>query len=273
MSSAANLGGSPFARARFGAAAVLRGPQLALQHRDLAVLCLVTAALYTAVWVLVLWQAATWDQDVARWLVPPQGPRWFEVALQAVARTAAYVLVWLFALALAGPLALPMCGPLFSLLAERTVLAITGDAAPTLSWRLVIGETVRSAVRGMVISLGQLAGVVLIGTLAFGAGLLVPPLGAVLSATLMPCWNGLGMAAMAMSFALDNHRCTLAEQLRVVQEQRAVMVGFGLAAQALAWLPLLMPVVVVAASALVMELRATGAVRFAEPEPHQGQPS
>ena len=59
----------------------------------------------------------------------------------------------------------------------------------------------------------------------------------------------------------------------MVQEQRAVMVGFGLAAQALAWLPLLMPVVVVAASALVMELRATGAVRFAEPEPHQGQPS
>ncbi|MBM4344838.1 MAG: EI24 domain-containing protein [Deltaproteobacteria bacterium] len=255
---------SALANAWSGARAIAHGPRIALRHGDVLLLCGAASAVYSLVWAIALWQAATWDQDVARWLVPGGGAAWWEQALQAFARACAYVLVWFAAVAVAAPLGLPMCAPVFSLLAERTEKALTGRPPPSLSFGALAREAVRGLLRGLAIGVVQLAGTVIIGATAFVAGLVVPPAGAALSAVLAPCWNALGLSAMALSFALDNHQCRLAEQLTLLQTERARLVGFGLAGLALGWIPLLMPLVVVAGTALALQLHGEGKVRFGE---------
>lgn len=250
-----------------GARAIAEGPALALRHGDVLLLCGAAAALYTLVWVAALAAAAAWDQDIARWLVPTVGPAWWEQLLQGFARACAHVLVWLAAIAVALPLGLPVCAPLFSLLAERTELALTGRPPPGLSWWSLVRESARGLVRGLSIAVVQLAGTLIIGAVAFAVGLLIPPLGALLSAVLAPCWHALGVSATALSFALDNHQCRLADQLTLLQTERARLIGFGLAGQALGWMPLLMPLVVVAGTALALRLHGEGKVRFG-PDPH-----
>ncbi len=245
-----------------GARAIAEGPRIAFRHGDVLLLCGAAAAVYTLVWVAALWSAAAWDQDVAQWLVPTMGQAWWEQALQGFARGSAYLLVWLAAAAMALPLGLPLCAPVFSLLAERTEKALTGRPPPGLSLWSLLRESARGLLRGLSIAVLQVAGTVAIGVLSFAVGLVIPPLGALISAVLAPCWNALGLSAMALSFALDNHQCRLADQLTLLQTERARLVGFGLVGQVVGWIPLLMPLVVVAGTALALRLHGEGKVRF-----------
>ena len=245
-----------------GATAMLAGPRLALQHRDIALGCAAAAAMYVLIWCAVLFAASRYDQAFVLWLAPHDGPAWYEHALAVAVKGSLYGLFWLAVVVAAAPVALPLCAPVLAVLAGRVEQRVANTPPPTMGWRLQAIEALRGAVRGLMVGAVLLAGNAIIWTLCSVLGLLFAPLGVVASAVLAPAWNALGLAALATSFALENRRCRLADQLALLQRRRAVLLGFGLAAQLVAWMPLLMPLVVVAGSALVVRLHRHGHVRY-----------
>ena len=254
--------GATLVRFANGFKAIAQGPRLALRHNDILLWSLATALLYCAIWVAVLATAARFDQEFVRWLTPSDGPQWWIHALYLLAKWALYAVFWLTAVVATAPIALPLCAPALGMLAEKVEAHVAGRGPPAVRWATLLAEAVRGAVRGLLISVVLVAGDVAIWVACTLLSLIFAPLGLVLSLTVAPAWHALGLAALATSFALENRRCRLADQLAFLQEQRAVLIGFGLAAQALAWMPLLMPFVVIAATALVVRLHAHGHVRY-----------
>lgn len=249
-----------------GASMAVRGLTFPLLHKDVFLMCLLVLAVYAAIWLGLLGLAARWDQAAVHWLTgdlqDPQGGAWWRGALTAIARGAAYVLTWAAAILAASLLALPLCGPLLSLLADRVEARAAGQTGPLPAWTTLVAEMGRGAVRSAVLALLLAIGSALIWLVGAAVGALIPPLGGLWTLLAGGAWQALGAASMTASFALENQRTSLAEQLATLQRHRAIWLGFGALALPLCWLPLGVPFAVTGATLLVLRLHAAGELRL-----------
>lgn len=257
-----SLPASGLARMRYGARAAFDGLIFPFQHNDLFGLLTLVLGTYAAIWLALLAVAARYDQQVVQWLVRPAGTQWWSQALTAVATGAAYTLTWLLALIAAAALALPLCGPLLSLLADRVEQRFLGQAGPMAAWTTLLAEMARGLVRGLTLAVLLAIGhawIWLMGTLL---GAVLPPLGALFGLVIGWAWQALGAAAMTANYVLENQRTPLAEQLATLQRHAAIWVGFGAVALPMCWIPLGVPFAVTGATLLALRLHQAGELRM-----------
>lgn len=250
------------ARLRFGAKAAVDGLAFPFQHPDLFGLVAIILLCYSAVWLTLLTLAARYDQQVVDWLVSPAGPQWWARALTALATGAAYALTWLAALMAAAALALPLCGPLLSLLADRVEHRYLGQTGPMPGWTTLLTEMARGLVRGLALTALLAIGNVLIWLATSALSLLLPPVGALFGFAAGWAWQALGAAAMTATYVFENQRTTLAEQLATLQRHAAIWVGFGALALPMCWIPLGVPFAVTGATLLAMRLHLAGELKM-----------
>lgn len=265
MTAAIALPGRPAARAWLGASMALRGVTFALRHADVLLGALGVLAVYAAVWLALLGVAARYDQALVQAWTADLGSgdgSWWRSGLASVARGAAYALVWAAAILVAWLLALPLCGPLLALLAERVEHRATGRVGAPPAWHTLLAEMLRGAVRSAVMALLLAIGSAAVWLSGVALGALLPPVGGLWTLLAGGAWQALGVASMTASFALENQRTPLAEQLATLQRHRAIWLGFGATALPLCWLPLGVPFAVIGATLLVLHLHAAGELRL-----------
>ena len=250
------------ARLQFGARAAVKGMAFPFHHPSLLGLVALVLLSYSAVWLLLLGLAAKYDQLLVDWLVAPSGPEWWARALTALATGAAYVLTWLAALFAASALALPLCGPLLSLLADRVEHCAMGQTGPMPPWTALLPEMARGMVRGLTLSLLLTVGNAWIWLAGAALGAVLPPLGAVFAFLVGALWQALGAATMTASYVLENQRTSLADQLAALQRNAAIWVGFGAVALPLCWIPVGVPLAVTGATLLALQLHQMGQLRM-----------
>ena len=246
-----------------GLAAAFAGFGWVWRHPDARGPIVVAIAIYCAVWLAALATAATWDAPFARFAVDEIGPAGWQLVLTAALRGLAYVLFWVLAVLLALLFALPVCAPVFAWVADRTERRWFGGVPIAgASWRTLAVEMARGFGRALALVALQVAGAALLWLPGFVVGLAVPPLGAAWAFGIGGCWNALWLALALGSFALDNARLPLPEQLALVRRAAPLLAGFGVAAQVLGWVPFAVPFLVVAATLLLCRLHAHGHCRW-----------
>ena len=214
---------------------------------------------YLGLWVGAMMLAAQWDDRLIGMALWPRGPAWWQSALYEVARFFLYALFWLSAVLLTFVLALPAVSPLFAFVAESAEDAYFGvRVAHASTIRELIVELLKSVGRSLLLVAIHLAGSATIWLLGFGFGLLFPPAASVVSFVLGGAWSAMWIALATMSWVLENNRAPLAQQLRMVADQPALMLGFGVVSQPLTWVPLTAPIVVVSSTVLVCRLYEHG---------------
>ncbi|MSP91020.1 MAG: hypothetical protein EXR79_04325 [Myxococcales bacterium] len=257
------LAGSRWRQFGRGFAAAFAGFGWVARHPDARIPVLVAVAVYVAVWLTALATAAAWDAPFARFAVHDLGHTWWQIALAATLRGLAYVLFWVLALLFALVFALPVCAPAFAWVADRTERRWFGGAPVAgASWRTLAVEMARGLGRALALVTLQLVGAALLWLPGFVLGLALPPLGAAWAIGVGGCWNALFLALALGSFALDNARLPLPEQLALVRRAAPLLAGFGLAAQVLGWVPFTVPFLVAAATLLVCRLHGYGHCRW-----------
>ncbi len=246
------------ARLRFGARAAADGVGFPFKHPELFGLVALVLVCYGGVWLALLAVAARYDRQVVDWLVSPAGPQWWAQALTAVATGAAYALTWLAALIAAAALALPLCGPLLSLLADRVEHRYLGQTGPLPAWTTLLAEMGRGLVRGLTLALLLAIGNLLLWLAGSALSALLPPVGALFGLVAGWTWQALGAAAMTAGYVFENQRTTLADQLATLQRHAAIWVGFGGLALPMCWIPLGVPFAVTGATLLALRLHLVG---------------
>jgi hypothetical protein len=255
--------GSPLRRFVAGLAAVAQGYGFALRHTDVLLLCGAALACYGAVWLAAIALAMRFDGVVVDALVSSLGNAAWQRALTQVARAFGYLAFWLATLTSAFALALPACAPIFSVLAERTERRwYAGCETPAHSWRAIAGEMMAGAGRALLLAAIQLVGSVTLWLPGLALGFVAPPLGPLYAALVVGGWNALWYTVAATGFVLENNHTRAHDQLMAVRSNWPVFVGFGAAAQWLAWLPPNVPFLVVGATLLTCRLRDHGHCRL-----------
>lgn len=248
-----NKGSGAGRDALVGAMALAGGLRLAVRERSLWRPWLLCTLACLAIWMAVVGSAAYFGASwVDHWVPVPvaTGAAWPRVLL----KFAYWLLLMAVALLVASTVAMWLCAPLLSWIAAATEEKLTGKRPPSRPVAAEIGEFLRSAGRGLVWFALQLTGSVAIaGTLGL-LGLFFPPAW-LCGAILAWAWNAAMVAIFAMSFSFDHHGVPLKTQLITARTRWAALVGFGAAGQWLAAVPVLLPPVVVGATALAIRLR------------------
>lgn len=241
--------------------AAFGGFGFAVRHGDVAAWVAGAVAWYLLIWVVVLWSAAAWDHDLAETLLWVRGPSWWESALWQAAKVLIYVVYWVLALVLAFTIALPLMAPVFTMISEVVERRFYGDAAHVSdSPRELLVELVNSGFRSLVLALVNVLGAAVIWGLGLLLGLIFAPLGTVFSLAVGGSWAAMWFAFMGMNWILENNRSALSQQFGLAGRQWPLMLGFGVVAQLLAWLPPTVPLIVVGSTVLCCRLNRHGRV-------------
>ena len=253
------ISGSFFADFLGGARAAFGGFKWPLRDRRVALWTGLAIVVYVGIWTAAMWAAAHWDERVVKLLLWPRGPAWWQSALYEIAQALLYTVYWLAAVVMTFVVALPAVSPIFAFVAEATENAYFGDPiAHASSMSELVRELVLSVGRSLLLVCVHVAGSLTIWMVGFGAGLLFPPAASVVSVTVGGAWSALWIAMATMSWVMENNRAPLAQQLRLLTGQPGLLLGFGLIAQVLAWVPVTAPLVVVSSTVLVCRLNEHG---------------
>lgn len=222
--------------------------------------CLSIGLLYLLMWLLAIAAAVTFGGDLIARILGAPGEAWWAEALWWLGRVVLWI-GWLLAVVLAmAALASPLLSPWLTGLAGLVTSRVTGQAGPHESVARVLVESLRDAGRAAVLAVVELSGA---AAWSFGGwllGMAVPPVGAVIGVGLGGAWSATFKALTAMSFGLDNRHVRLLDQFALVRGRLTTMLGLGLPVQLLMWLPLTLPIAVVAGELAVIELVDAGAV-------------
>lgn len=228
-----------------GAGHLLWGLKTSLSHRPLLLLSLAVLAANAFVYCVLLGIGIYYSGDVSQFLTEmlptALNSRWVEISLQIVV-----VIAWaMVALFLAIGISSVLTGPLLDLLSERTEKLLTGDVNPA-----------PFSVKGFFGEIGTTLGI-MTRSIVFG-----------LLATLLLGWIPLvGQTVpllVAASFVALNfmqptaarHHVTTRERIRMLIQNKALVLGFGLPASVFPFLlvPILTPALVVGGTRLYLSL-------------------
>lgn len=238
-----------------GFKAALAGFGWVLRDRRVAIWTLVAVVAYVALWSASLYAAASWDDRTVAAIMWPRGTSWWASAAYEIAQTALYVVYWFSVLVLTFVVALPAVSPLFAFVAEATENAFFTDSIAHASSKTELTiELLKSVARSLVLVTIHLAGATAIWFASLLVGLLFPPAATLISIVIGGTWSALWIGMASVSYVLENNRTPLGHQLRLIADMPAVLLGFGMVAQILTWLPLTAPIAVVSATILVCEI-------------------
>ncbi len=253
------LAGHALSRLLAGLRAAPAGFRFALKHPAVLRWTLAAEVVYLAVWVAVIWAAAAYDARFVQWALWEPGPAWWQTALHSVAEVLLYVVFWLITLLGAYAVAMPITSPLFSFVAEATEAAFFGtDAPPGPPVAELVMELLRSVRRSVALLLVNVLGAAGIWLVSSVLGLVFPPAGTVVGVAFGGGWSALWIGMSGVNWVLENNRAPFAQQSRLARESVPLLLGFGLLAQWIAFIPLTAPFVVISGSMLVCRLHAHG---------------
>ncbi|GEM_PF-3448527 len=220
---------------------------------------LLATAVYLVLWAIALYLVARYDDRVVNELLWPRGPAWWESTLWEIARGLLYLVFWLAALLVTFVIALPVISPLFAFVSEAAETAYFGTEVSHRSNPAELAiELVRGVVRSAGLAITHVAGSGAIWLIGTAIGLFLPPVGTAITVVVGGAWSALWIAMTGVSWPMENNRTPLPRQLRVLPENFPVLLGFGLIAQVLAWIPFTAPITVVSGTLLACRLHRAG---------------
>lgn len=252
------LEGHGLRQAWTGVSAIAAGLPFAMRHAAVMRWMVASIVVYLLVWGLVLWQSALWQGPVLHQLLGPKGALWWQALVWSLLYALAFIAWWLVSFALAFVVASPLMAPLLGLLAEATETAFFGQEPREIGWDQRAREFAHGVGRAAMLAVMNITGAVAIWLVSTTLGALLPPLGTAFGLLVGGGWSALWCAIMTLNFALENHFVGVGKQLGLMTRHPALLVGFGVVGQLLAWIPPMAPVLVVSATILACRLHAHG---------------
>ena len=230
-----------------GARHLLWGLKTSLSHGSLLLLSVAVVAVNLLVYCLLLGIGIYYSGDLSRYLAEklPDAieSRWLEISLQIVV-IGAWAMVSLF---LAIGAASALTGPLLDRISERTERILTGDVhPPPFSIQGFVMETAATLAIMLRSLLVGIVATVLLGWIPV-VGQAIPFL--------------VAAAFVALNFiqpTAARHRVTTRDRIRMLTQNKALILGFGLPASIFPFLlvPILTPALVVGGTRLYLSLAA-----------------
>lgn len=252
------LAGSAARQAWTGVRAIAAGLPFAMRHPRVMTWMAASIVVYLLVWGVVLWQSAVWQSPVLHQLLGPKGALWWQELVWSVLYVLAWLAWWLISFALAFAVSSPLMAPLLGMLAEAAETAFFGQEPRQVGWRLRVRELLHGVVRAAILAAMNISGAVAIWLVSTTLGALLPPLGTAVGIGVGGGWSAIWCAIMTMNFALENHFVGVGKQLGLMTKHPSLLIGFGAVGHLLAWIPPMVPVLVVSATVLACRLQVHG---------------
>lgn len=238
----------------------LRGVKLVIGHPGLWGYLLAPAMITTSLFLLgtfVAWHGIGWI--LALFLTPgPEHATWVNLVWYTAAfslRASAFVLTAVTLYLVSGLIAVPFNDRL----SEHVETLCLGPYDEPFSWRVLAGDLLLSVAHSA-LSL-TLWLMVMVASMALN---LVPVIGQVLSFVVGTVATAFFLSREAMDGALSRRRMGYAHKLAVLRANGAVLLGFGLVASVMLWIPLLnfvlLPMAVAGGTLLYCRLETEGVV-------------